>query len=131
MSAASLMLRASSSWRMKKGGVQEMKLRQLAFFYDIFVCSLGLKNRTIINVWKEMISSLPIDDQREYRRSVMDPYSLDILTEPTPEPEPYTYNSDDDRDPNEIVAQPQKEQTQSSSKNQDPYQFDESDSDSD
>jgi len=88
----------------------------------------GNEAATIINIWKEMISSLPIDDQRELRRSFMDPYFDDSSTELSPEPEPYTYNSDDDRDPNEIVAQPQ---AQSSSKNKDPYQFDESDSDSD
>lgn len=75
-----------------------------------------------------MISSLPIDDQRELRKTFMDPDFDDSSPERTPEPEAYKYNSDDDRDPNEIVAQPQKGNT---SKDKDPYAFDESDWDSD
>jgi len=76
-----------------------------------------------------MISSLPIDEQRDFRRSTLDPPSSASNPTPTPapEPKPYVYDSDDDRDPNDIVAQP----VQNAGKTDDPYAFDESDSESD
>jgi len=81
--------------------------------------------RTIIEIWKEMISSLPIDEQRDFRRSTLDPPSSASNPTPTPapEPKPYVYDSDDDQDPNDIVVQP----LQNAGKTDDPYAFDESD----
>jgi hypothetical protein len=96
---------------------------------SLYLCCANLldfMNSTIIDVWREMVSSLSIDEQREHRRPSS---SLSASSDPTPdaEPEPYVYDSDDDRDPNDIVAQPQKDQADKT----DMYGFDESDPDSD
>lgn len=68
-----------------------------------------------------MVSSLSIDEQRDLRKTTLDPSSSLPSSPPANQTESYVYDSDDDQDPNEIVSKPLESQ------NEDPYNFDESD----
>ncbi|KAJ3509525.1 hypothetical protein NLJ89_g5177 [Agrocybe chaxingu] len=95
----------------------------------------------IIDIWRDMVSSLPIDDQRILRSNALNPRfasssasaTATASAEPVDAKPKNLYDEDSDEDPNDFVFRPAAgsggvlPQTSSAPVNDDPYNFDQSD----